>query len=52
MAVVSLGFLAPVCSVPEPGGAKVLRPIIRVTFWGGLAMALTAAIGAFVGTVV
>jgi VIT1/CCC1 family predicted Fe2+/Mn2+ transporter len=34
------------------GGAEVLKPIVRVTFWGALAMALTAGIGAIVGTVV
>jgi VIT1/CCC1 family predicted Fe2+/Mn2+ transporter len=32
------------------GGAAVWRPTIRVTFWGALAMALTAAIGALSGT--
>jgi vacuolar iron transporter family protein len=34
------------------GGAEVFKPIVRVTFWGVLAMALTAGIGAIVGTVV
>ena len=34
------------------GGAEVLKPIVRVTFWGALAMALTAGIGALVGTAV
>ena len=34
------------------GGAAILKPILRVTFWGALAMALTAGIGAVVGTVV
>ena len=34
------------------GGAEVFKPIVRVTFWGALAMALTAGIGAIVGTVV
>jgi VIT1/CCC1 family predicted Fe2+/Mn2+ transporter len=34
------------------GGAEVFTPIVRVTFWGALAMALTAGIGALVGTVV
>ena len=34
------------------GGANVARATIRVTFWGALAMALTAGIGALVGTVV
>ena len=34
------------------GGAAIVKPIIRVTFWGALAMAVTAGIGALVGTVV
>jgi len=34
------------------GGAEVFKPIVRVTFLGALAMALTAGIGAIVGTVV
>ncbi len=31
------------------GGAEILKPTIRVTFWGAFAMAATAAIGALVG---
>jgi VIT1/CCC1 family predicted Fe2+/Mn2+ transporter len=31
------------------GGASVLKPTFRVTFWGAIAMAATAAIGALVG---
>jgi VIT1/CCC1 family predicted Fe2+/Mn2+ transporter len=34
------------------GGADILRPTIRVMFWGTLAMALTAGIGALFSTVV
>ena len=34
------------------GGAGVTMGAIRVTFWGAMAMALTAGIGALVGTVV
>lgn len=34
------------------GGANIWKAAIRVTFWGALAMALTAGIGALVGTVV
>ncbi len=34
------------------GGAKVPRSVLRVTFWGAMAMALTAAVGAIFGTVV
>lgn len=32
------------------GGASVLKACVRVTFWGALAMALTAIIGRLVGT--
>jgi VIT1/CCC1 family predicted Fe2+/Mn2+ transporter len=42
-----LGFLG-----ARTGGAKILNPIVRVTFWGALAMAVTAGIGAIVGTVI
>jgi VIT1/CCC1 family predicted Fe2+/Mn2+ transporter len=34
------------------GGAPVAAAMVRVTFWGALAMALTAGIGALFGTVV
>ncbi|MDQ4419495.1 VIT family protein [Sphingobium sp. DEHP117] len=34
------------------GGAPVGRPVVRVVFWGALAMALTAGIGRLVGTAV
>ena len=34
------------------GGAPVLRAALRVTFWGALAMALTAGVGALFGAVV
>ncbi len=34
------------------GGAKILPGALRVTFWGALAMAVTAGIGKLVGTVV
>ena len=32
------------------GGANLLKAAIRVTFWGALAMAITAGIGAAFGT--
>ena len=32
------------------GGAGVMLGAIRVTFWGALAMALTAGVGALFGT--
>ncbi|MGC6330461.1 VIT1/CCC1 transporter family protein [Rhizorhabdus sp. FW153] len=34
------------------GGATIGRPVLRVVFWGALAMALTAGIGRLVGTAV
>ena len=36
----------------QAGGAPPLKAAIRVTFWGALAMALTAGIGALVGAAV
>jgi VIT1/CCC1 family predicted Fe2+/Mn2+ transporter len=49
----SLVFLALLGGVAaRAGGAGVAMGAIRVTFWGALAMALTAAIGALVGRVV
>jgi VIT1/CCC1 family predicted Fe2+/Mn2+ transporter len=34
------------------GGAPVIKAALRVTFWGALAMALTAGVGAMFGAVV
>ncbi|HWM48447.1 MAG TPA: VIT family protein [Xanthobacteraceae bacterium] len=49
----SLIFLALLGAIGAwTGGAGVLKPTVRVTFWGAIAMALTAAIGAMAGTVV
>jgi VIT1/CCC1 family predicted Fe2+/Mn2+ transporter len=49
----SLGFLALLGAIgARAGGATVLRATARVTFWGALAMALTAGIGKMIGTVV
>lgn len=49
----SLGALALLGAVgAKTGGAGVLKATARVTFWGALAMALTAGIGKIVGTVV
>jgi VIT1/CCC1 family predicted Fe2+/Mn2+ transporter len=31
------------------GGAKTMRPAVRVTFWGAIAMAVTAGVGALFG---
>jgi VIT1/CCC1 family predicted Fe2+/Mn2+ transporter len=53
VSVGSLFFLAVLGLLgARTGGAAILKPILRVTFWGALAMALTAGIGAIVGTVV
>ena len=49
----SLGFLALLGAIgAKAGGANVLRATARVTFWGALAMALTAGIGKVFGTVI
>jgi VIT1/CCC1 family predicted Fe2+/Mn2+ transporter len=49
----SLGFLALLGAIgAKAGGANVLRATARVTFWGALAMALTAGIGKMFGTVI
>ena len=49
----SLGFLALLGAIgAKAGGANVLRATVRVTFWGALAMALTAGIGKIFGTVI
>ncbi|MCF8708708.1 VIT1/CCC1 transporter family protein [Rhizorhapis sp. SPR117] len=36
----------------KAGGAPIMRSIIRVTFWGALAMALTAGVGSLFGATV
>jgi VIT1/CCC1 family predicted Fe2+/Mn2+ transporter len=49
----SLVFLAILGAVgARAGGANVLRATARVTFWGALAMALTAGIGKAFGAIV
>ena len=53
VSVASLLFLALLGAIgAKAGGANVVRAMTRVTFWGALAMALTAGIGAVFGTVV
>jgi VIT1/CCC1 family predicted Fe2+/Mn2+ transporter len=53
--VVALGclvFLAVLGMIgAKAGGANIIKPANRVTFWGALAMAVTAAIGAIFGTI-
>lgn len=51
VAIASLVFLAILGAVgARAGGANVPRATVRVTFWGALAMALTAGIGVLFGT--
>lgn len=53
VSVASLLFLALLGGIgAKAGGANILRATLRVTFWGAFAMALTAGIGALVGTAV
>ena len=53
VSVASLAFLALLGAIgARAGGADMLKATVRVTFWGALAMALTAGIGALVGTAV
>lgn len=53
VSIASLAFLALLGAIgARTGGANIARATLRVTFWGALAMALTAGIGAIFGTVV
>ena len=53
VAVGSLLFLSLLGAIgAKAGGAGLLKPTIRVTFWGAFAMGLTAGIGAIFGKVV
>jgi VIT1/CCC1 family predicted Fe2+/Mn2+ transporter len=52
VATTSLAFLAALGAVgAKAGGANVLKAMARVTFWGALAMGVTAGIGKIFGTV-
>jgi len=47
------GFLALLGAIGgKAGGANILRATLRVTFWGALALGITAGIGKLFGTVV
>jgi VIT1/CCC1 family predicted Fe2+/Mn2+ transporter len=49
----SLIFLAILGALgAKAGNAPMLRPVVRVTFWGAMAMAVTIAIGSLLGTTV
>jgi VIT1/CCC1 family predicted Fe2+/Mn2+ transporter len=53
VSIASLVFLATLGAIgAHAGGAPVLRATLRVTFWGALAIAITAGIGKFFGTIV
>jgi len=53
VAIASLAFLALLGALgAKAGGAHIVRATIRVTFWGALALAITALIGKFFGAVV
>lgn len=53
VSLLSLLFLAVLGTLSAwAGGANRWRAAVRVTFWGAIAMALTAIIGKFFGTVV
>jgi VIT1/CCC1 family predicted Fe2+/Mn2+ transporter len=48
-----LVFLVALCALGAwAGGAPMLKAALRVSFWGELAMAVTAGIGGLVGKVV
>ena len=51
--VLSLVFLSVLGAVgAKAGGAPILRSVMRVTFWGAVAMAITALVGMWFGAVV
>lgn len=53
VALGSLLFLAVLGMIgAKAGGASIVKPTIRIVFWGALAMALTTGIGRFVGAAV
>jgi len=49
----SLVFLALLGAIgAQAAGASIVRAMVRVTFWGALALAITAGIGALIGKAV
>ncbi len=53
VALSTLGLLAALGALAaQLGGAPILRGAARVTFWGAVAMAVTAAVGRFFGAVI
>ncbi|RYE03514.1 MAG: VIT family protein [Sphingomonadales bacterium] len=52
VSIASLLFLAALGAIgARAGGASVGRAVLRVSFWGAVAMAVTAGVGALFGTV-
>ena len=52
VSIMSLLFLASLGALAaKVGGAPILKATVRVSFWGVLAMAITAGVGALFGTV-
>jgi len=52
VAALSLGFLAVLGAIAaRVGHASILKGALRVTFWGAIAMALTAAVGRIFGVI-
>jgi VIT1/CCC1 family predicted Fe2+/Mn2+ transporter len=50
VAISSLVFLAVLGSVSaQVGGAPIIKAALRVSFWGAIAMGLTAAVGTLFG---
>ncbi len=53
VSISALAFLATLGAVgARTGGAAMLKPVARVVFWGAMALAVTAGIGALFGTAV
>jgi vacuolar iron transporter family protein len=53
VALTTLLFLSILGAIgAQIGGSNIPKGMVRVTFWGALALALTAAIGALVGNVI
>ncbi len=51
VSLATLIFLAALGAVgAKTGGAAMLKPVVRVVFWGAMALAVTAGIGAVFGT--
>ena len=50
VATATLAFLALLGALgAKAGGAAKLKPVVRVVFWGAVALAVTAGIGALFG---